>query len=421
MKILMVTNSYFPMVGGIEQSIRSFSLGFRRMGHEVLIVAPSPAGSRDRKENVVRIPAIEHNQEPQFFINLPMAGLLSKIMRTFAPDIVHSHYPFFMGDYALRLSRQYKIPLVFTYHIMFEYYTHYLPIPSGPAKRFTVKLAAGYANWAQQVIAPSESVEAILRRRGVKAPIEVVPTGIDLKAMARGNSKEFRRRHQIPADAFVVGHAGRLAPEKNLKFLIPCLVDFLKTKPDAHALIVGQGVSVPMIRHSFEQAGLEKRLTMTGFLHDQHLADAYHAMDVFAFASLSETQGMVLAEAMACGTPVVALDATGVREVVKNYRNGRLIPTLNRARFVKALQWCHHLSLERKRKLKGQARQSAKEFSLDLCARRMLDIYKRLRSKEFVAPKHKESSWHEFAQRVKTEADIFKNLVEAGGAAISHG
>ncbi len=418
MKILMMTNSYFPMVGGIEQSIRSFSWAFRRMGHEVLIAAPSPACPQDHKEKVIRIPAIEHKQEPKFFINLPVPGMLHRIMRNFAPDIVHSHYPFFMGDYALRLSRQHNIPLVFTYHIMFEYYTHYLPIPSGAARRFTVKLAAGYANWAQQVIAPCESVEAILRRRGVKAPIEVVPTGIDIKAMARGHSKEFRRRHQVPADAFVVGHSGRLAPEKNLKFLIPCLVDFLKTKPDAHALIVGQGVSVGMIRHSFEQAGLEKRLTMTGFLHDQQLADAYHAMDVFAFASLSETQGMVLAEAMACGTPVVALDATGVREVVKNYRNGRLIPALNRAQFVKALEWYHHLSSQRKRKLKGQARQSAKKFSLDLCARRMLDIYERLRAKEYRLP---DSSWHEFVKRIKAEADILKNVVEAGEAAISHG
>ncbi len=414
----MMTNSYFPMVGGIEQSIRSFSWAFRRMGHEVLIAAPSPASPQDRKEKVIRVAAIQHNREPKFFINLPVPGTLHRIMRNFSPDIVHSHYPFFMGDYALRLSRQHNIPLVFTYHIMFEHYTHYLPIPSGAARRFTVKLAAGYANWAQQVIAPSESVEAILRRRGVKAPIEVVPSGIDIKAMARGNAKKFRRRHQIPADAFVAGHAGRLAPEKNLKFLIPCLVDFLKSKPDAHALIVGQGDSVPMIRHSFEKAGVGQRLHLTGFLHGQDLTDAYHAMDVFGFASLSETQGMVLAEAMACGTPVVAVDANGVREVVKNYHNGRLVNTLNHDQFVKALQWCHHLSLERKRKLNQQTRQSVKEFSLDLCARRMLDIYERLGAKEYRLP---DTSWHEFVKRVKAEADILKNVVKAGEAAISHG
>lgn len=406
------------MVGGIEQSIRSLSWAFRRMGHEVLIMAPSPAGPQDRREKVIRVPAFEHKQEPKFFINLPVPGTLRRIMRDFAPDIVHSHYPFFMGDYALRLSRQHNIPMVFTYHIMFEYYTHYLPIPSGAARRFTVKLAVGYANWAQQVVAPSESVEAILRRRGVKAPIEVVPTGIDLKAMAHGHSKEFRRRHQIPADAFVVGHAGRLATEKNLEFLVRCLVDFLKTEPHAHALIVGQGDSVDMIRRSFGQAGLSQRLCLSGFLRDQDLANAYHSMDVFAFASLSETQGMVLAEAMACGTPVVAIEATGVREVVKNYRNGRLIPSVNHARFVEALQWCRHLSPDRKRKLKRQARQSVKEFSLDLCARRMLDIYERLRSKEYRLP---ESSWHEFVQRVKAEADILKNVVKAGEAAIRHG
>ncbi len=419
MKILMMTNSYFPMLGGIEQSIRSFSQAYRKMGHEVLIVAPTPANAQDAQENVIRIPAIEHKKEPKFFINLPLPGTLHKIMRNFAPDIVHSHYPFFMGDYALRLSRQHNIPLVFTYHTMFEHYAYYLPIPPSAAKRFTIKLAAGYANWAQQVIAPSESVEAILRHRGVKAPIEVVPTGVNIKAFAKGKPKEFRRHYHIPTDAFVVGHIGRLAPEKNLKFLIPCLVEFLKHHPKAHALIAGQGASVPMIHRSFQKAGLEKRLTMVEPLHDQELADAYHAMDVFTFASLSETQGMVLTEAMACGTPVVALDANGVREVVRDRRNGRLIKTLDRGQFVKALQWCHGLSPAKKRALGQQARQTAKEFSLDRCARRMISIYKSLRSKEYVPLSDKDDSWREFVERIKAEVDILKNVVEAGEAAIS--
>ncbi len=421
MKILMMTNSYFPVVGGVEQSIRSFSNEFRRLGHEVMIVAPAPKGSSDREENVIRVPAIEKVQHSQFSVNLPVPGILSKIMDTFTPDIVHSHYPFFMGDFALRLSRQYNIPMVFTYHIMFEHYVHYLPIHNEGSKRFMVKLAAGYANWARQVIAPSESVRDILFERGVTSPIEVVPTGINLKLFSKGNGKIVRKRNKIPLDAFVVGYAGRLASEKNLDFLIKCLVEFAAKQPNVHVLMVGQGPAKEMIHRRFAQAGVAQRLRLTGFLHDQDLADAYHAMDVFAFASLSETQGMVLVEAMAAGVPVVAVDASGVREVVRNYANGRLINEVDQKKFVKSLLWVLRCSPERLRMLKQHAQKIAQGYSIDLCAMRMIDIYERLRSKECRPPNHKDSSWHEFVERIKAELDIFKNLLEAGEAAINHG
>src|SRR5262249_50202423 len=148
-----------------------------------------------------------------------------------------------------------------------------------------------------------------LLERKVAAPIAVVPTGIDVDHFAQGNAQEFRRKHGIPERAWVIGHSGRLAREKNLEFLVSCLVQAVKQIPKAHVLIVGEGAEESTVRKIFDDAGLRERLHLTGMLKDKALINAYHAMDTFAFASVSETQGVVLTEAMAAQLPVVALDA----------------------------------------------------------------------------------------------------------------
>jgi glycosyltransferase involved in cell wall biosynthesis len=419
MKILMMTNSYFPYLGGLEQSLHLFSQELREFGHEVMIAAPGPACDYDRRENVVRLPAFHHRDAKgiEFSINYPLPGIFSKIMKEFRPDIIHSHYPFFMGDFALRLSRQYHVPLVFSYHIMFEHYIHYLPVHNEGIKRFLITLAAGYANMSQQVIAPSQSVKNILLKRRIKTPITVVPTGIDVKAFAKGNARSFRRRSKIPADALVIGHVSRLAPEKNLDFMIPALVEILKKNLRIHVLMVGRGPSVPMIRKEFKQAELSKRLHLTGYLEGQDLIDAYHAMDVFAFASLSETQGIVLTEAMAAGIPVVAINAPGVREVVKNYFNGRLIPRPDQQKFAKALEWVLKRPAARLKAIKQCAQMSAGSYSIENCTAHMLRIYKRLITKNFYASYH-DNAWKAFGDRIKADWDIIWNVVKAGEAGV---
>ena len=181
--------------------------------------------------------------------------------------------------------------------------THYLPIRTEGVKRFLITLACGYANMCQHVIAPSQSVRDILVKRRVISPITVVPMGVNVQAFGRGRAKLFRRKNRIPPDALVIGHVSRLAPEKNLDFMVPALIEALKKDGRVHALIIGRGPSVPMIRSKFKQAGLQKRLHLPGYLDGQNLIDAYHDMDVFAFTSLSETQGIVLIEALAAGVP----------------------------------------------------------------------------------------------------------------------
>ena len=425
MKILMMTNTYFPLVGGIEQSIRLFCDEFRRLGHEVLIAAPSYEGKAEDEERVIRVPALRKFYKTDFSVNLPVPGLFPKIMSALSPDIVHSHHPFLMGDFALRLSRQYHRPLVFTYHIMVEKYAHYLPIHNEGVKRFVIEIAAGYANLADHVIVPSQSVRDILLGRGVVSPITVIPTGVDLERFSNGreapcgrNGADFRQRNGIPPEAFVIGHVGRLASEKNLDFLVNCLIEFLKKEVNAHILMVGQGPSQKMIKAAFERAGMGERLHLTGFLYKKDLVDAYFSMDVFAFASLSETQGVVLLEAMAAGVPVVTVDAPGVREVVKDYFNGRVIDDPDQRKFVDALAGIAHCPPEELRTLKQHAKEMVKDYSMSSCAERMLEVYEDLRRKEIDPLRRNDSSWYMLKGRLKAEWDMFKNLIEASEAAL---
>ena len=413
MRILMMTNTYFPMVGGLEQSVHSFSEEFKSLGHEVLIVTPAFGGAPKEEPGVIRIEAIQKFKGTIFSVNFPVSGLLTRLMKDFVPDIVHSHCPFFMGDFALRLSRQHAIPLVFTYHTMFEQYVHDWPIHNEGVKRFMVKLAAGYANLVDQVIVPTESVRDILLKRGVKTPMEVVPTGVDAQRFLKGDRNTFRQANQIPLDALVVGHAGRLSPEKNLEFLTNCMVELLKKEPRAHALIVGLGPSEKMIKDAFEQAGLEKRLHLTGVLHYQQLVDAYFAMDVFAFASLSETQGIVLIEAMSAGVPVVALDAPGAREMVKDYHNGRLLSQMDEKSFVEALSWTLSRTLQESQTEKQILRMTVQKYPINSVAKHMLEVYEKIRTRKSISLGKKNSSRYLFQWRMKAEWDIYSNYIKS--------
>jgi len=418
MKILMMTNTYTPVIGGVEESIRAFTNRFRKQGHEVLIVAPEFEGVPEHEEGVIRIPAIQKFNRSDFSVNLPIPGLLSKLMNDFKPDVVHSHHPFLIGDMALRLCGQYGIPLVFTYHTMFEEYVHYLPFHSERVKRFVVELSAGYANLADRVIVPSQSVYDVLLERGVDVPIDIIPTGVDTKRFADGNSQKTRKQFGIPDDAFVVGHLGRLTPEKNLEFLSEAVAEFVKRKDNAHFLVVGKGPLGAKIKNIFDRYNISERLHLTGVLQDQDVVDGYHAMNVFAFASYTETQGLVLTEAMAAGVPIVAVDAPGVREAVNDYKNGRLIPKQDKGNFVAALSWCFDRSSAEFGELKKNAQKGAENCSIELCAQRVMNIYESTKTGEYALCDKKHGLWSAVMHRIKTEWDMAKNFAEASGAAL---
>lgn len=421
MNILMLTNTFTPHVGGVARSVESFTAEYRRQGHDVMVIAPEFPNLPDHEDQVVRIPAIQEFNASDFSVALPVSGLLSDRLEQFQPDVVHSHHPFLLGMTALRAARFHQLPLIFTHHTFYEEYTEYVPGDSPALKRFVIDLATSYANLVDQVFAPSESVARVLRKRGVEAPIEAIPTGVEIDRFSHGDGPAFRAELGIPPDVFLVGHLGRLAPEKNLAFLAGTVAEFLATNPAAHFLLIGEGPSKAAIAKIFSQKGAGSRLHLAGVLKLPRLADALHAMDVFAFASRSETQGMVLTEAMAAGIPVVAIDAPGVREVVEDRKNGRLLHKEVRGEFVSALEDIARSSEGERRAFSRAARQTAEEFSMEWTAAKALDRYEAViarKARSRASPERVER-WQQTMDLIRTEWEILKGLAQASGAALS--
>lgn len=413
MNVCLMTNTYLPHVGGVARSVSTFAEEFRKRKHRVLVIAPDfegPPLPARAAAIVERVPAIQKFNGSDFSVKLPLAGGLSPRIESFEADVIHAHHPFLLGDTALRIATKKNVPIIFTHHTRYEDYTHYVPFDSPTLKEVAIGLSTHFANLCDGVIAPSESLARLIKRRGVEVPIRVVPTGIDVEAFAHGDGVRFRRKFKLPAAAFVIGHVGRLAPEKNLEYLAESVARFVGRTAESRFLVVGGGPSEEKLREVFTRHGVADQLILAGKHTGRALADAYCAMDVFVFASFSETQGMVLAEAMAAGLPVIALDAAGVREVMRDGQNGFMLPkNASPQSFVTQLARLHR-DRTRRRAFGLEARRTAELFGRERCADLALafyaDVRHATRRERLLADR---SPWGQLVERVGME---WKMLVQ---------
>ncbi|MFP4307212.1 MAG: glycosyltransferase [Desulfococcaceae bacterium] len=423
MKICMFTNTYRPHVGGVARSVHFFAEDLRAKGHRVMIVAPTFPGTESLEENseeVLRVPAIQNFNGSDFSVRIPLPFLIDEAIDEMEPDIIHSHHPFLLGDAAMRAAHRRRLPLVFTHHTRYEDYTHYVGSDSDRMQRFAIHLSTEYANLCHRVVAPSRSIARLLARRGVKRPVTEIPTGVDIAFFEKGDGDRFRTANGLPADAPVVGHLGRLAPEKNLEYLARAVARPLSDRPDAHFLVVGEGPSAEAMAEIFEEVGCADRLILAGRQTGRNLADAYAAMDLFAFASLSETQGMVLVEAMAAGKPVVALDAPGAREVVTDRENGRLLAAkADTEEFGRAVLELLDDPEERGR-MAFAAQKTAGDLSRERCAERLTEVYAQLK-REHTSWGPVETAfagWDELLRAVRVEWELISQKASAAAHAV---
>jgi 1,2-diacylglycerol 3-alpha-glucosyltransferase len=421
MKICMMTNTYLPHVGGVARSVSTFAEEFLRLGHEVLVVAPTFDGKplpRQAEAMVERVPALQNFNGSDFSVRLPLAAGLSDRLEAFQADIIHAHHPFLLGDTALRIAMNKNVPIIFTHHTRYEDYAHYVPF-SDTLRQVAKELPTHFANLCDGVIAPSGSIARLLRKRGVKTPMTVIPTGIDVAAFALADGKPFRKRHGIPPEARVVGHVGRLALEKNLDYLGEAVAQYLVRESDARFLVVGDGPAREEFKAIFEKHGVVDRLILAGKRTGGVLRSAYRAMDVFAFTSLSETQGMVVAEAMAAGLPVVALNAPGVREVVQDGMNGALLSKDARTeQFTDALARIAGDADQRAR-LSAGARSISVEFSRERCAARVIAFYEEtLRATRARRIENDLHPWSALIQRLGLEWDLLATRTQTLASAM---
>lgn len=417
--IVMFTNTFTPYIGGVAHSVAWLADGLRGEGHRVLVIAPEYDGKAGDETDIIRMPALQNFRGSDFPMPLPLARSLDDRLDTFEPDLVHSHHPFLLGDTALRVAASRNIPIVYTYHTRYELYGHYLAEGVPILERLVLSLALGYCELCDAVIAPSRSMASFLLEHGVESPVTVIPTGIEPASFAGGMGSRVRTELAIPVSAFVVGHVGRLAPEKNLPYLTAAVCLFLAANPAAHLVVVGEGPSRSGMQNMLTAHGFGERVHMLGALESSDLADIYAAMDVFAFSSHSETQGLVLAEAMAAGVPIVALDAFGAREIVHDGENGRLLPANASAeRFADALCQVAQLRPKERRRLSEAACRTACSFSRKGTTRATLELYRELLERAPKSHPVASSTWSLAKRRLAQEWRIVGNFGHALGDAL---
>ena len=425
MNICMFTNTYLPHVGGVARSISIFEEDLRKFGHNVLVIAPTYpdlGGGEADAEHVLQVPAIQNFNGSDFSLRIPIPFFIDEKINEFEPDIIHSHHPYLMGDAAMRAAHRRFLPIVFTHHTLYEQYTHYVSATSRAMQRFVIHLSTTYANCCTYVIAPSRSIADLIRERGVTTPVVEIPTGIDFNAFQTGVGQYFRKSYNIPEDADLIGHLGRLAPEKNLEYLAEAVRIYLPRNKNARFLLVGDGPSFPDIESLFRDAGLSDRVILAGKLTGKDLLNAYAAMDLFVFSSFSETQGLVVVEAMAAKTPVIALDASGVREVVTDDRNGRLLPADTPPEAFADAIGPYFRDRDMARRWREGALETARQFDRLHAAQKLVELYEEARRQ---TPKPETeyrdifSSLDHLVQALRTEYELLSVKVSSAAQMIS--
>lgn len=414
MNILMITNVFTPQIGGVTRSIQQFCEEFRHQGHRVLVIAPQYEEILENEEDVIRVPAIPNFYLNQYSLPLPVFSTLIPEIRNFRPQIVHVHHPFLLGNIGLQIAADQNIPLVYTHHTRYSVYIETKTDWPGFIEEGLLELIVGFCELCDGVVAPSAGIRELLRQNGITTRIEVIPTGVDLQRFAHARPEALRQRLSLPEKTFIVGHVGRLSPEKNTPFLTRAVAAFLTAHPAAQFVVVGDGPDRENMESLLQQEGLTERIHFSGFLEGDELTDAYAGFDVFAFASHSETQGMVITEAMAAGTPVVAVNATGVCDVIVDGVNGRLIPRDDVAAFVEGLKSIADAGDQGSAGWRQRALQSAQELSQSACATQMLNLYSELIAEPRETPANE---WERLQQRWEARWQLWRLRARAMGVA----
>ena len=320
MNILFISDVFFPRVNGVSTSINTFATELRALGHQVTLIAPSYTDEDKQEEWIVRVPSHKIYFDPEDrLMNFSKLKALLPWIRDKHFDIIHIHTPFTAHYVGIHFGKKLDIPVIETYHTFFEdYLHHYLPfIPQFISRKLARTISRRQCNAVDGIVSPSKPMLDVLKQYGIKTPAEVVATGLDDSSFANVDGEHFRMSHDIPLTQPMLLFVGRVAHEKNIGFLLEMHVELIKKHPDALLVITGEGPAEESIKHSIDKLGISNKVRMIGYLDRSHeLIACYKAADIFVFASKSETQGLVLLEAMAQGTAVVAIAELGTKSIL---------------------------------------------------------------------------------------------------------
>ena len=340
MKILMISDVYFPRVNGVSTSIASFRGALERLGHSVMLICPDyPVGQVD-EPGVLRIRSrqVPGDPEDRMMRYRDLIALAPQLAAE-AFDLIHVHTPFTAHYAGVALGRRLGLPVVATYHTLFEEYVHHYIrwLPRRWLRLAARRLSVRQCQQLDALVAPSRAMQEALTRYGVTTPSTVIPTGLSLESFCHSqgaqDDSDFRAHYDLPTDARLLLYVGRAAFEKNIDFLIDMLPKVLAEHPNTRLIITGEGPAHDSLVRRAQEVGVAESVLFLGYLNRSGpLQAAYRAADVFVFASRTETQGLVLLEAMALGTPVVSTAMMGTLDVLKE-GEGCLIAEDNHGNF----------------------------------------------------------------------------------------
>ena len=321
MKILFLSDVYFPRVNGVSTSIETFRHEIEGLGHEVHLIAPDYGTTSENELGILRIPARSVPMDPEDRF-MSYRAVMAQLHRLHDEryDIIHIQTPFVAHYLGINLSKRLNIPCVETYHTFFEEYLyHYVPfVPKRLMRHIAKRFSHHQGNSLDGMVVPSRPMLHVLRSYGVATPTEVIPTGIEPESFMEGDRAAFREKYGIAEERPVLLFVGRVAFEKNIGFLLNVLHQVRQHIPDVLFLVAGEGPALKNLKHDVREMGLQESVLFIGYL-DRHteLNSCYRAADLFIFASRTETQGLVLLEAMAQGIPVVSTAELGTRDVLQ--------------------------------------------------------------------------------------------------------
>lgn len=378
MKIAMFTNNYKPYIGGVPISIEHLAEALRKRGHQVYVFAPSYEGQVE-EPYVIRYPSF-----PITIVGAPVPNILTKLfikkVKELQIDVIHVHHPAIVGNVALEIKRKLDIPVVFTYHTRYEEYLHYI---AGLEKveehtGLLEKYLRYFCNRCDMLVAPTPGIREYLLQKKLQTPIAVLPTGIPAENFLPEQKKAEQIRQQYLGEAdFLFCTVSRLAKEKNLYFQLEglaCLKRLLKKEGKTFRhMMIGGGPEKKELTRRIQELGLTENVFLLGNVDNAEIKNYQAASELFLFTSKSETQGIVLLEAMAVSNPVIAVEASGVRDVIKNGENGYLTEE-------DSYQWARKIAevlkdAEQKEVMREGARKTAELYAEDTVAKRAEQCY----------------------------------------------
>jgi len=381
MRVLFISDVYFPRVNGVSTSIRTFRTDLARLGVETVLVAPQyPAQSRDIEPGIVRVASrgVPRDPEDRYMPWRRVQDSLSRL-RQQRFDLVHIHTPFVAQYAGVRFARAAGIPVIATYHTFFEEYLHhYVPVlPRRIGRALARHVTRSQCAQLDGLVAPSQPMRQLLLDYGVETPVEVIPTGLPPDRYRRGDSERFRAVHDVPRGRPLLLYVGRVAHEKNIGFLLQSFAVLRQARPDALLVIAGEGPAREALAGQCRRMGLTRDVCFIGYLdREQGLADCYAAADVFVFASRTETQGLVLLEAMAQGCAVVSTAELGTASVLQPGCGARICPEETEPFARAALDLIE--DPQRRERAASMAKLYARGWSSEIMARRMMEFYRRI-------------------------------------------